>query len=141
VASRPWAVPAKEATASQTLPHSRRRRLRADGESEEEAARERRRRRSRRRGWGRTAGTDVGRRGEVRTAMERRSMLRQCDLRSRVMGEKGAKLSAVFGIAHRMNERPASPPCRLAVAALQVLVFFQGTDFMYDPVSLVHYDR
>lgn len=127
-------MPAKEATASHTLPHSRRRRLRADGESEAAAARERRRRRSRRRGWGRTVGTDVGRRVEVRTAMERRSMLRQCDLRSRVMGEKGAKLSAVFWIAHRMNER-------LADLQLQVLVFFQGTDFMYDPVSLVHYDR
>ena len=76
VASRPWAVPAKEATASHTLPHSRRRRLRADGESEEAAPAARARRRMRGRGRSRTAGAGVGSRGEVRPVMERRSIRR-----------------------------------------------------------------
>jgi hypothetical protein len=79
VASRPWAVPAKEATASHTLPHSRRRRLRADGESEEaeaeadESAPGRRRMQMRGRERSRAG---VGRRGEVSTVMERRSIRR-----------------------------------------------------------------
>jgi hypothetical protein len=77
VASRPWAVPAKEATASHTLPHSRRRRLRADGESEEAEADEsaRGRRRMQMRGRERSR-AGVGRRGEVSTVMERRSIRR-----------------------------------------------------------------
>lgn len=77
MASRPWAVPAKEATASHTLPHSRRRRLRADGESEEAEADEsaRGRRRMQMRGRERSR-AGVGRRGEVSTVMERRSIRR-----------------------------------------------------------------